>query len=266
MWYRSLLIVLSACLLSLATLVLPAAAAKGPLTYDQIRNTGQAGLCPTVSENAARGRIEVPADGVIKLTEVCFQPVQIEVEEEKRSGEKEFMKAKPIMLYAATIGPVKAEVRPADGHLKFQVTDGLASQPVTVQMPRRELVPLLFSVKQLTAQAQDAEMAITSSTDFEGEYLVPGYRSSLFLDPRGRGTATGYDSAVGLQAAADEFEASRKSDELFTGQMSLRIARIDASTGEIAGSFVSEQPSSDEQGTMEVRNVRIQGLFYARLA
>jgi len=41
---------------------------------------------------------------------------------------------------------------------------------------------------------------------------------------------------------------------------------VDPSTGEMAGSFVSIQPSSTEQGAMEPHTVRIQGLFYARLA
>lgn len=264
MWIRLLLTGLLTLCLSWSWA--PAAlAAQGPLTYDQIRNTGKAGICPTVPDSA-RDRIPVPQGEVLKLTDVCFQPVQIEVEEEKRNGEKEFLISKPIMLYAATIGPVKAEVTALDNStLEFTVTDGLASQPTTAQMPRRELVPLLFSVKQLKAIARGTEAAISPSTDFEGDFLVPGYRSSTFLDPRGRGSATGYDVAVGLQAVQDEFEDSLKTDELSEGRLSLQIARVDELTGEISGSFVSLQPSSTEQGTLEPKLVRIQGLFYGRL-
>ncbi len=265
MWMRLILTGLLSLCLSCVCWAAPVLAAQGPLTYDQIRNTGKAGICPTVPDSA-RDRIPVPQGAVVKLTDVCFQPVQIEVEEEKRNGEKEFLKAKPIMLYAATIGPVKAEVKSLNNStLEFVVTDGMASQPTTAQMPRRELVPLLFSVKQLRAIAQGNEAAISPSTDFEGDFLVPGYRSSTFLDPRGRGSATGYDSAVGLQAVQDEFEDSIKTDELSEGSLSLQIARVDDLTGEISGSFVSLQPSSTEQGTMEPKLVRIQGLFYARL-
>lgn len=259
-------VLLSLCLCCLGWNAPALAEQKSPLTYDQIRNTGRAGICPTVSDSA-RGRIPVPQGAVVNLTDVCFQPVQIEVEEEKRNGEKEFLEAKPIMLYAATIGPVKAKVKAINAStLELDVTDGMTTQPTTAQMPRRELVPLLFSVKNLKAVAQGTEAAISPSTDFEGDFLVPGYRSSTFLDPRGRGSATGYESAVGLQAVQDEFEeGSIKVDELFQGTLSLRIARVDDLTGEMSGSFVSLQPSSTEQGTMESKLVRIQGLFYARL-
>ncbi len=261
MRYRPLLAILLAFCLSV--FAFRAEAAKAPLTYDQIRNTGKAAICPSVSDSS-RGRIGIPSGGSLKLTDVCFQPVQIEVEEEKRNGEKEFIVAKNILLSAATLGPIKAEVTPKNGGLELRVVDGITAQPTTGQMPRRELVPLLFSVKDLVATAQGA--AIDPSTDFEGEFLVPGYHSSSFLDPRGRGSNTGYDTAVGLQAAKDEFAPNRKVDEVLQGKMSLRIARVDPSTGEMAGSFVSIQPSSTEQGAMEPHTVRIQGLFYARLA
>lgn len=266
MWMRLILTSLLSLCLSCVCWAGPVLAAQGPLTYDQIRNTGKAGICPTVPDSA-RDRIPVPPGSVVKLTDVCFQPVQIEVEEEKRNGEKEFLKAVPIMLYAATIGPVKAEVSSIDDStLAFKVVDGLTTQPTTAQMPRRELVPLLFSVKQLQAKAEGTEAAISPSTDFEGDFLVPGYRSSTFLDPRARGSATGYDSAVGLQAIQDEFEEdSIKIDELSEGTLSLQIARVDGLTGEISGSFVSLQPSSSEQGTMETKLVRLQGLFYGRV-
>lgn len=265
MRYRSLLACVLGLCFSVMALCAPAMAAeRKTLTYDQIRNTGLAAVCPTVPDEA-RGRIEVPVGGMVKLKQICFQPVSLEVEEEKRNGEKEFFPAKPILLSAATLGPLKANVIAEDeATLEFDVVDGITSQPTTGQMPRRELVPLLFSVKQMKAIAK-GENAITPSTDFEGDFLVPGYRNSSFLDPRGRGTATGYESAVGLQAVQDEFKASQKTDELTKGQMSLRIARVDGLTGEMAGSFVSLQLSSDEQGTMERRPVRIQGLFYGQV-
>ncbi len=265
MRFRSLLMVVVAICLSFVAFCGPVAA-KTPLTYDQIRNTGKASLCPTVPDSA-RGRIEVPVGGSLRLTEVCFQPVQLEVEEEKRNGEKEFLVAKPIMLYAATIGPVKGQVKALDSQtLEFDVLDGITAQPTTAQMPRRELVPLLFSVKELKAFSKGQENAISSASDFSGEFLVPGYRNSQFLDPRARGTATGYEVAVGLQAAQSEYgEGSDKSDALFTGNLSINIARVDDTTGEMSGSFVSLQPSSDEQGTLEIKTVRIQGLFYGRV-
>lgn len=142
--------------------------------------------------------------------------MQIEVEEEKRNGEKEFIKAKNIMISAATLGPIKAEVTAKEGGLEFKVVDGITFQPTTGQLPRRELVPFLFSVKDLVATAQGS--VIDPSTDFEGEFLVPGYRTSSFLDSRGRGSSTGYDTAVGLQAAKEDFAANRKVDEISRGK------------------------------------------------
>ncbi len=85
MWMRLILTGLLSLCLSCLCWGAPVLAAQGPLTYDQIRNTGKAGICPTVPDSA-RDRIPVPQGAVIKLTDVCFQPVQIEVEEEKRNG------------------------------------------------------------------------------------------------------------------------------------------------------------------------------------
>ena len=39
---------------------------------------------------------------------------------------------------------------------------------------------------------------------FGGEFVVPSYRGATFLDPKGRGAATGYDTAVALPAAGDD--------------------------------------------------------------
>lgn len=42
-----------------------------------------------------------------------------------------------------------------------------------------------------------------SADGFGGEFVVPSYRGATFLDPKGRGAATGYDNAVALPAASD---------------------------------------------------------------
>jgi photosystem II oxygen-evolving enhancer protein 1 len=49
-----------------------------------------------------------------------------------------------------------------------------------------------------------------SADGFGGEFVVPSYRGATFLDPKGRGAATGYDNAVALPAASD---AGEKRDE-----------------------------------------------------
>jgi photosystem II oxygen-evolving enhancer protein 1 len=72
MRYRPLLAILLA--LCLGVFAFRAEAAKAPLTYDQIRNTGKAAICPSVSDNA-RGRIEVPTGGIPKADR-CLLPAR----------------------------------------------------------------------------------------------------------------------------------------------------------------------------------------------
>ena len=39
---------------------------------------------------------------------------------------------------------------------------------------------------------------------------MPSYRGATFLDPKGRGGATGYDNAVALPARADSEELAKE--------------------------------------------------------
>jgi photosystem II oxygen-evolving enhancer protein 1 len=99
---------------------------------------------------------------------------------------------------------------------------------------------------------------------------VPSYRGSTFLDPKGRGLATGYDNAVALPATADGenfAEANIKlADTLVeAGKISLQVSKVDGDTGEIAGIFESEQPSDSDLGAKEAVEVKVRGLFYARI-
>ncbi|MEO1134096.1 MAG: photosystem II manganese-stabilizing polypeptide [Cyanobacteria bacterium J06639_1] len=265
MSYRSIL----AVLLGLVMLVTSACseapnADNGPLTFDQIHNTGLAAICPEVDETA-RGKIDIAPGEVLNLNQVCFQPVKIEVEEERRNGETEFVNTKSFILKGATLGPALAKAYPVGDDLEFDVLSGMISQPTTVQLPGREQVPLLFSVNELKAIAPGSASGIDRSSEFEGKFKVFGYRGSSFLDPKARGSETGYDSAVGLQAAQENYQKTNKVDEITEGDMSIQIARVDPLTGEMSGSFVSYQMSSDEQGTLESHPVRIQGLFYAHV-
>jgi photosystem II oxygen-evolving enhancer protein 1 len=62
------------------------------------------------------------------------------------------------------------------GNVELKEDDGIDYAPVTVQLPGGERVPFLFSVKQITAKgAADA---------FGGDFVVPSYRGSTFLDPK----------------------------------------------------------------------------------
>ena len=118
------------------------------------------------------------------------------------------------------------------------------------------------------AKSQSGLNAITTSTDFEGDYKVPSYRTSNFLDPKGRGLATGYDTAVALPASGDSEEYVRENTKAFDlgqGHISLRVSKIDGYRCEIGGTFVAEQPSDTDMGTAEPVDIKVQGVFYARV-
>ncbi|MDB9460174.1 photosystem II manganese-stabilizing polypeptide, partial [Dolichospermum circinale CS-545/17] len=156
----------------------------------------------------------------------------------------------------------------SDNSLTFTEEDGLDFQAITVKLPGGELVPFLFTIKNLVAQTQPNLSSINTSTDFEGTFKVPSYRGAAFLDPKGRGVVSGYDNAVALPAQADDEELTRtnvKRAEVLKGKISLQVAKVDNTSGEIAGTFESEQPSDTDLGAGEPKEVKIRGLFYGRI-
>merc|ERR1719163_286960 len=86
----------------------------------------------------------------------------------------------------------------SDGSVSFIEEDGIDYAPTTVQLPGGERVAFLLTVKQLNANG--------SLDNFGGEFNVPSYRGSSFLDPKGRGGSTGYDTAMALPARGDDEE------------------------------------------------------------
>ena len=62
------------------------------------------------------------------------------------------------------------------GNVNFQEQDGIDYAPVTVQLPGGERVPFLFTIKELNAKG--------SLGGFGGDFVVPSYRGSSFLDPK----------------------------------------------------------------------------------
>ncbi|MCX5936974.1 MAG: Photosystem II manganese-stabilizing polypeptide, partial [Cyanobium sp. LacPavin_0920_WC12_MAG_62_9] len=108
--------------------------------------------------------------------------------------------------------------------------------------------------------------ALTTSTDFSGSYRAPSYRTSNFLDPKGRGLTTGYSSAMGLVPAGDDFTGETVKRYVDgTGSMNLSITKVDESSGEFAGVFTAIQPSDSDMGTKPVVDVKIIGQLYGRL-
>lgn len=81
-------------------------------------------------------------------------------------------------------------------------------------------------------------MCLQGNADgFGGEFLVPSYRGSTFLDPKGRGAATGYDNAVALPAAADA--------GAFSATFSLGKVAVEALSGCSQGSAQHDPSSSN---------------------
>lgn len=274
MRYRTLIVTLLALCLGILT-----ACSGGPtsesgsrdlLTYDQIRGTGLANKCPLMAETT-RGSIPIESSQSYRIVDLCLEPTTFFVKEEpaNKRQKAEFIAGKLLTRNTSSIDQVQGKLQVnEDGSLTFVEQDGLDFQAITVQMPGGERVPFLFTIKDLVAQTQPGLSSINTSTDFEGEFKVPSYRGAAFLDPKGRGVVSGYDAAVALPAGADSEELTRanvKQAETLNGRISLQIAKVDSNTGELAGTFLSEQPSDTDLGAGEAKEVKIKGLFYARI-
>jgi photosystem II oxygen-evolving enhancer protein 1 len=240
------------------------------LTYEQIRGTGLAVKCPQLAETS-RGSIPIDASKSYVLKEMCLEPTQFFVKEEpiNKRQEAEYVPGKLLTRRTYSLDQILGDLKVnSDGSLTFIEKDGIDFQPITVKLAGGESVPFLFTVKGLVAQSQPGLTSINTSTDFEGEFKVPSYRGAAFLDPKGRGVVTGYDNAVALPAQSDDEElmvANVKRAEVLNGKISLQVAKVDSATGEIGGTFESEQPSDTDLGAKEPEEVKIRGLFYARL-
>ena len=146
--------------------------------------------------------------------------------------------------------------------MKFEEKDGIDYAAITVQLPGGERLPFLFTIKQLVASGKPES--------FSGEFLVPSYRGSSFLDPKGRGGSTGYDNVVALPAGGtgDEDELVKeniKNTASSTGKTTLSVTKTKPGTGEVIGVFESVQPSDTDLGAKVSKDVKIQGVWYAQL-
>ena len=156
--------------------------------------------------------------------------------------------------------PLNQPPLPRNPTVEFKEEDGIDYAPVTVQLPGGERVPFLFTIKELAAKG--------SLSAFGGDFTVPSYRGSSFLDPKGRGGSTGYDNAVALPARSDADELQKennKSTVALRGQAVFSVAKVDPATGEIAGVFESVQPSDTDLGSKAPKDIKITGLWYGQL-
>jgi photosystem II oxygen-evolving enhancer protein 1 len=276
MRFRALIVAFIAVCLTVLTACseAPTNVSREQLTYDEILNTGLANKCPQISE-FTRGSIPIEAGQSYIITDVCLEPQEYFVKEEplNKREEPQFIAGRLLTRSTTSLEQISGTIKVADnGALTFTEEDGIDFQPVTVQLPSGEQVPFFFTMKGFVGKAFAAKggqtLAINSSTDFEGDFKVPSYRGSGFLDPKGRGLNTGYDNAVALPAGADSEDyakANVKKTPVLKGTMSLQVTRVDGSTGELSGVFESIQPSDTDLGSKEPVDVKIRGIFYGRV-
>ena len=158
-----------------------------------------------------------------------------------------------------------------NGVAQFTEEDGIDYSATTVQLPGGERVPFLFSVKNLKAKSSSAG-PIAPGFDLGGSFTVPSYRTGLFLDPKGRGTTTGYDFTqgligiqTGLEGDAELFKENNKKFDVLKGDIEFSVNKVNAEEGEFGGVFVSTQPSDTDMGAKVPKNILLKGIFYGHI-
>lgn len=231
------------------------------LTYLQVKGSGIANTCPVLEQGSSNLK-DIKA-GAYKIEKLCLEPTSFTVKEESefKNKEAEFVKTKLMTRLTYTLDEITGDFKiDGDGNVELKEEDGIDYAAVTVQMPGGERVPFLFTIKELEAKG--------TADAFGGEFVVPSYRGSSFLDPKGRGGSTGYDNAVALPGRSDSDELQRENNKSIValkGQAVFSIAKVDTGTGEVAGVFESIQPSDTDLGSKAPKDVKIIGLWYGQL-
>ncbi|KAG2492344.1 hypothetical protein HYH03_009292 [Edaphochlamys debaryana] len=231
------------------------------LTYLQVKGSGVANTCPVIE--AGTSDLKALKPGTYKVDNFCIEPTSFLVKEESqfKGGESEFVKTKLMTRLTYTLDAMTGTLKVgSDGTAQLIEEDGIDYAATTVQLPGGERVPFLFTVKQFNGTGKlDA---------IKGDFNVPSYRGSSFLDPKGRGGSSGYDNAVALPAKADAEELLKenvKSFKVLKGSAVFSVAKVDPTSGEIAGVFESIQPSDTDMGAKVPKDIKISGLWYAQL-
>jgi len=236
------------------------------LTYEQIKGTGLANTCPIVEKGGVQ---EIKVTGKAKIDEFCLEPTSFAVLEEKLTKSGVVTEAVPTKVTTRqtyVLTGMEGDLTAAGGKLTFSETDGIDYAATTVQLPGGERVPFLFTVKSLVATTDTPSIAV--GTKFAGGFTVPSYRTGLFLDPKGRGTTTGYDQAVALpamQAGGDDqmFKENNKVFEVLKGSIEMKVTDVNSELGEFGGVFVHKQPSDTDLGSKAPKEVLLKGAFFA---
>merc|ERR1712159_288162 len=230
--------------------------------YLQVKGSGLANTCPVIEKGSSNLK-DLPA-GDYSFDKFCLEPTSFKVKAESqfKGGESEFLDTKLMTRLTYTLDDMSGKFKVGgDGKVTFVEEDGIDYAPTTVQLPGGERVAFLLTVKHLSASG--------TLENFGGEFIVPSYRGSSFLDPKGRGGSTGYDTAVALPARGDDDDLAKensKNTAALKGTIVLSASRYDSSTGELAGVFQSIQPSDTDLGSKAPKEVKVSGLWYARLS
>lgn len=192
------------------------------LTYLQVKGSGLANTCPVIEGGSTNFR-DLPA-GEYLFDKLCMEPTSFKVKEvsQLKGSDSEFVDTKLMTRLTYTLDDMSGRMKvSSDVKVSFVEEDGIDYAPTTVQLPGGERVAFLFTVKQLNASG--------SLDNFAGEFNVPSYRGSSFLDPKGRGGSTGYDTAVALPARSNDEELAKentKNTAALKGSIVLSTAKV----------------------------------------
>merc|ERR1711904_678926 len=237
-------------------------AERQALTYLQVKGSGIANTCPVLDDGI--GELKSLKPGEYQLNKFCLEPTSFEVKEEAvaKGAKSEFVPTKLMTRLTYTLDEISGIFKlGSDGSVELKEEDGIDYAATTVQLPGGERVPFLFTIKELDAKGNLGQ--------FGGDFIVPSYRGSTFLDPKGRGATTGYDTAVALPAAGDAEELAKenaKTTKVLKGSIVFSTASVNPATGEIAGVFESIQPSDTDLGAKAPKDIKITGLWYGQLS
>jgi len=232
------------------------------LSYLEVKGSGLANTCPVLADSTGN-KLSLKA-GSYKIDSMCLEPssFQVKVPPTDAKSVTEFEKTKLMTRLTYTLDGIRADLTVGgDGSWTIKEIDGIDYAATTVQLAGGERVPFLFTVKNLAAKGDAGQ--------FLGQFDVPSYRGATFLDPKGRGGATGYDTAVALPAAGDDEEYAKensKSTAASVGTIAFKVAKVNAQTGEIAGVFESIQPSDTDLGAKVPKDVKTSGVWYGQIS
>jgi len=240
------------------------------LSYEQVKGSGLANRCPEAS-----GSGSIAINKKLKIVDLCVEPKSWQVEDvvgmSKGQPVKEFVNTKLMTRQTYSLDGVSGSLEVKDGKATFTEEDGIDYAATTVQLPGGERVPFLFSLKDLVAKSSSSG-PLKPGFDLSGSFTVPSYRTGLFLDPKGRGTTTGYDFAVavpGLQNSvegdAELFNENNKKFDVLSGDVEFAVTAVNNDESEFSGVFVSNQPSDTDMGGKAPKRILIKGSWYGRL-